>query len=626
MVKIKTELKIHKMLLLVFLCFSIFSSKHAAGQSFEIARVEPPFWWAGMKNPNLQLLVYGENISLGAPSIAYPGVVVKQFTALESPNYLFIDLEIAPNVKPGTFSLVFNYKNTVIATYDYELKMRDEGSAGRKGFDQRDAIYLLFPDRFANGNPENDNHPEMLEKVDRDNPDGRHGGDIQGIIDNLDYLVDLGFTAIWINPLLENNQAAYSYHGYAISDFYRIDPRFGANEDYLELIALMHEKGVKVIKDMIFNHCGINHWWMKDLPSEDWVHQFDEFTRSNFRIGTVFDPYVSEYDLDLFLKGWFDINMPDLNQNNGFMMNYLIQNSIWWIEYAGLDGIRMDTYPYPYKKGMAEWASRVMEEYPDFSIVGEAWLSTPAQIAIWQEGDKLNTGYESALNYVFDFPMYDAFRFAFNEDAGWNSGLIRFYDLLSQDFLYSNPLNTVIFADNHDGDRIFSKLNKNLGSLKMAMTFLLTTRGVPQIYYGTEILKTGWDNPSHGAIRTDFPGGWPGDRRNAFTPEGRTDDENIAFDHIRTLLQWRKNKTVIHTGKLMHFIPENNVYVYFRYNDDETVMVILNNNEMEQLLDNKRFLEMTKNYTGGKNVLDSRVYLLNELNIPAKTGLVLELN
>jgi neopullulanase len=603
----------------------IFATSTIRSQPFELQRVEPPSWWAGMKNSELQLLVYGENISRTTPTVDYPGAEVLRFTTLESPNYLFVDLNISEEAQPGTVLLEFKHRNTTVAAYSYELKARHEGSAQRQGFDQRDVIYLLFPDRFANGNPENDSHPEMLEKVDRSNPDGRHGGDIKGISNHLDYISDLGFTAVWINPLLENNQAAYSYHGYAISDFYRIDPRFGTNEEYLELVNQMHEQGIKVIKDMIFNHCGINHWWMNDLPSADWINQFDDFTRSNFRGGTVFDPYAADHDLRLFQKGWFDTNMPDLNQENEFLMNYLIQNSIWWIEYAGLDGIRMDTYPYPEKEAMKKWAQRVMEEYPDFSIVGEAWLSHPAQVATWQQGDKLDTGYESSLNYVFDFPMYDAFRWAFNEDQGWSNGLVRFYDLLTQDYLYQNPFNIVTFADNHDGDRIFSKLNENLNSLKMAMTFLLTTRGVPQIYYGTEILMTGRDNRGHGAIRKDFPGGWPGDMRNAFTAEGRTKKENEAFNHIRTLLQWRKENEVIHSGKLKHFIPENNVYVYFRYNNDKTVMVILNNNEKSQHLENKRFLEITVNYSTGKNVPDQKVYDLNDLIVPAKTGLILEL-
>lgn len=610
----------------LLLALALFSGFAISAQDFTIHRVEPPFWWIGMKSNDVQLLVWGKNISQTKPEISKPGISISKFTALESPNYLFLDLIISEDAIAGSYPIVFKSDNKKVAEYNYELKVREPGSSEREGFNQTDVMCLIFPDRFVNGNPDNDSHPEMLEKADRTNPNGRHGGDLQGIKNKLDYIADLGYTAVWLNPVLENNQEKYTYHGYAISDFYRVDPRFGTNEEYLELIRLMREKGMKVIKDMIFNHCGSGHWWMNDLPSKDWINQFDKFTRSNFRGGTVFDPYASDYDQSLFQRGWFDTNMPDLNQNNPYLMTYLIQNSIWWIEHAGLAGIRMDTYPYPFKEGMALWAKQVMAEYPYFSIVAEAWLTTPAQVAVWQQGDKMKTGYESALTHVFDFPMYEAFRFAFNENPGWNSGLMRFYDLFSQDFVYQNPQNIVIFADNHDGSRIFSKVNQNLNHLKLAMTFLLTTRGIPQVYYGTEILMTGTEEEGHGLMRGDFPGGWPGDERDAFTASGRTEKENESFNHLRTLLNWRKNKTVIHLGKMKHFIPENNVYVYFRYNDTETVMVILNNSDQEQLLNNSRIIEMTQPFSAGKNVLDNREFLLNNLKVPAKTGLVLELH
>ncbi|MBE0637688.1 MAG: glycoside hydrolase family 13 protein [Bacteroidales bacterium] len=620
--KIKTISRFNLLLVL-----ALFSGFAISAQDFVIQRVEPPFWWTGMKSNDLQLLVWGKNISQTKPEITKSGITISQFKTLESLNYLFLDLKISDNALAGSYPIVFKNGNTKVAEYDFELKLRETGSSQREGFNHADVMCLIFPDRFVNGNPENDSHPAMLEKADRKNPNGRHGGDLQGIKDKLDYIIDLGYTSVWINPVLENNQEKFTYHGYAISDFYRVDPRFGTNEEYLELSRLMHERGLKLIKDMVFNHCGSGHWWMSDLPSHDWINQFDKFTRSNFRGGTVFDPYASEYDRNLFQRGWFDSNMPDLNLDNPYLLNYLIQNSIWWIEYAGLQGIRMDTYPYPSgKAGMAQWAQKVMDEYPNFSIVGEAWLTTPAQVAVWQQGDKLKTGYESALTHVFDFPMYEAFRFAFNETPGWHTGLMRFYDLFSQDFVYQNPQDIVIFADNHDGSRIFSKVNENLNSFKLAMTFLLTTRGIPQVYYGTEILMTGKEEQGHGLMRGDFPGGWNEDERSAFTASGRTDQENEAFDHLRTLLNWRKNKPLIHDGKLIHFIPENNVYVYFRYNDNETVMVILNNNDHEQLLDNARFKEMTGPFNAGKNILDNKEFLLNNLRVPARTGLVLELH
>jgi len=619
--RLSTNFKIYPALLLLML----FSNTSLYSQQITLDRVEPPFWWVGMKNENLQLLVYGKSISLTEPEIITPGLSIVKVTKAESPNYLFVDLEVSSGATPGIYTLLFKKDGQTVQTFDYELKARRAGSASRKGFDQSDVIYLLFPDRFANGDPGNDSHPEMLEKADRTNPDGRQGGDIQGMINKIDYIKDLGFTSIWHNPLLENNQAKYSYHGYAISNFYRIDPRFGNNDDYLRFIQLSHDKGLKVIKDMIFNHCGSGHWWMNDLPWQDWINQFESYTRSNFRAGTVFDPYVSEYDQNLFQRGWFDTNMPDLNQNNPFMINYLTQNSIWWVEYANLDGIRMDTYPYPFKEGMAQWAKRLMDEYPDFTVVAESWLTEPGQVATWQRGDKLGLGYESHVTHVFDFPMYEAFRFAFNEQQGWNSGLVRFYNLLSQDYFYQNPGEIVIFADNHDGDRIFTKVNEDIRSLKLAMTFLLTTRGVPQIYNGTEIMMAGDEKVGHGDVRKPFPGGWPDDNRDAFTREGRTEQENEIFVHIHTLLNWRKSKPVIHYGRLMHFIPHNNTYIYFRYNETEKVMVILNNSDEEQKIDIRQFAELAGGYSVGVNILDNTTYQLNNLKVPAKTGFILEL-
>lgn len=607
------------------LLLMLLSNASLYSQQITLDRVEPPFWWVGMKNENLQLLVYGKSISLTKPEIITPGLSIVKVTKAESPNYLFVDLVVSSGATPGIYTLLFKKDGQTVQTFDYELKARRAGSVNRKGFDQSDVIYLLFPDRFANGNPGNDSHPEMLDKADRTNPDGRQGGDIQGMINKIDYISDLGFTSIWHNPLLENNQAKYSYHGYAISNFYRIDPRFGTNDDYLRFIQLSHDKGLKVIKDMIFNHCGSGHWWMNDLPWQDWINQFESYTRSNFRAGTVFDPYVSEYDQNLFQRGWFDTNMPDLNQNNPFMINYLTQNSIWWVEYADLDGIRMDTYPYPFKEGMAQWAKRLMDEYPDFTVVAESWLTEPGQVATWQRGDKLGLGYESHVTHVFDFPMYEAFRFAFNEQQGWNSGLVRFYNILSQDYLYQNPSEIVIFSDNHDGDRIFNKVNKDMRSLKLAMTFLLTTRGVPQIYNGTEIMMAGDEKVGHGDVRKPFPGGWPDDNRDAFTRDGRTEQENEIFDHIHTLLKWRKSKSVIHYGRLTHFIPHNNTYIYFRYNETEKVMVILNNSDEEQKIDIRQFAELAGGNSVGVNILDNTTYQLNNLKVPAKTGFILEL-
>ena len=613
-------MKFKTILSLILAIFSL----HLSAQTNYPERVEPPFWWTGFKCPNLQLMVHGNDIAFTIPEVDYPGVSIKSSSRLESPNYLFVDLQIDENTEPGKFEITFIRGTKPVASYTYELKQREPNSANRQGFDESDIIYLVLPDRFVNGDPSNDSQPGMLEKSDPANPDSRFGGDLQGVIEKLDYMEALGITALWLNPVLENNQKAYSYHGYAISDFYRVDPRMGSNEDFITLNNMLHQRGMKAVMDMVFNHCGIGHWWMDDLPSQDWINQWPEYTRSNFRGGTIFDPYAAEADQKLFYEGWFDRNMPDLNQRNTFLMNYLIQNSIWWIEYAGLDGIRMDTYPYPFKEAMAKWANRVTSEYPNFSIVGEAWMGQAALVAPWEATPGIETGYSSHLPYVFDFPMYDAFGEAFKEDDdGWSSGMMKIYDVLTQDFLYGDEVSLVVFPDNHDGDRLFSKLNENTDAQKLAITFLLTTRGVPQIYYGTEILMSGAGQ--HGKMRKMFPGGSPDHEVDKFTKAGRTADEQEMFEHLTTLTNWRNKKEVIHSGKLKHFIPENNMYVYFRYNDDDTVMVVLNNKNETQQLNTKRFAEITDGIDSGKNILDGKTYNLNNLSVPAKTSMVLEL-
>jgi len=513
-----------------------------------------------------------------------------------------------------------------VVTMSYELKQRDQSLGNHEGFDASDVIYLLMPDRFANGDTTNDDVTGMLEKADRVNPNGRHGGDIKGIEQHLDYLSDLGATAIWINPLLENNMPAYSYHGYAMTDFYKVDPRFGSNNDYKNLIHEAHQKGLKVIQDMVFNHCGTNYFWKDDLPTEDWYNQWPEFTRSNYRGGVVTDPHASKSDEHKMVAGWFDTSMADLNQDNELVANYLIQNSIWWIESTGLDGIRQDTYPYPYKDFMAKWMQRVLDEYPDFNVVGEAWLSYPVSVAYWMENDRNFDGYHSYLTNVFDFPLMYAISKAFNEQEGWSTGTAELYEVISQDFVYSHPENLVLFADNHDGDRFYSKMGEDIRKFKLAMAFLMTTRGIPQIYYGTEILMTGLEHNGHGDIRKDFPGGWPGDTLNAFTAKGRTKEQNEAFNYLKTLMNWRKDKKVIHNGKLTHYIPQDGVYVYFRYNNHASVMILLNNTDKTKTVDGKRFKENLSGYTKGRSVMDNKtIENLNTITIPAKSPLIIEL-
>lgn len=607
--------------------FLVLTSLHAQEASVDIQKVEPPFWWVGMNNPEVQLLVYGTNINLTTPAIRYPGVFLVESKQVENPNYLFLTVRIAEDCKPGKFEIIFTKDNQQDIAWEYEVKARKTGSAERKGFDRTDALYLLMPDRFSNGDPSNDFMRVMTEPVNRSNPDGRHGGDIQGILNHLDYIKETGFTGLWINPLVENNNPEFSYHGYAITNLYQIDPRFGSNTDYLELVNVSHSKDLKVIMDVIFNHLSVHHWLIKDLPAPDWIHQYDEYTQSNFRATTLTDPYTSDYDLKKMQTGWFDHHMADLDQRNPLLAAYLIQNSIWWIEYADLDGLRVDTQPYPYKEFISDWGAAIFSEYPNFNVVGEAWLQKEAFTAYFQKDSPNRDGYNSNIPSITDFPMYYALNAAFNEEDSWTDGLLRFYYVLAQDYLYGDPYQNMIFADNHDLTRFYTAVSQDLNKWKMAMAMMTTMRGIPCFYYGTEILMTGDKEKGHGYIREDFPGGWSGDSRNAFTQEGRTTEEDAAYNYLKGLLQWRQNKEVVHYGKLKHFVPDDNVYVYFRYNEKECIMVALNNNERElKAMDNKRFAECLDGYLVGKNVITGElINYLDAFTIPPKSVLILEL-
>lgn len=592
----------------------------------EVSRIEPPFWWTGMADSELQLLVYGKDIGKTRVSLNYPGVELKEVVMVENPNYLFINLQIKPEAQTGTMQILFQGLRKKPLTVSYELKARKQGSAQRGGFNNADVIYLLMPDRFANGNPANDNMPGMLESANRSNPDGRHGGDLRGIENHLEYFNRLGITTLWLNPVLENNMPAVSYHGYAITDFYKVDPRFGTNEEFMQLIEKAHKAGLKIVKDMVFNHFGTNHWWMNDLPSADWINQWPEFTRSNYRGGTLTDPYASEADKKMMLRGWFDRTMADFNQDNPFVANYLIQNSIWWVEYAGLDGIRMDTYPYSGKPFMRQWMKRINKEYPNFSVVGEVWLNTSPQVAYWMGKASNADGFDSELKHLFDFPLKYAIRDAFNESNGWSTGVSRLYESLSLDFLYANPMNIVVFADNHDADRIFTALREDMRKFRMAMAFLLTVRGIPQLYYGTEIAMTGWEHAGHGFIREDFPGGWSGDEISVKDGRNLKPNQREALDFMQMLLNWRKNKKVIHYGMTTNYVPEKGVYVYFRHDENESVMVVLNNNEESRTFTTERFNENLKGFTTGNDILHRTWFdQLRTISIPAMSARIIEL-
>jgi glycosidase len=619
--------------LLLSFCLVLISAEISIAQKSKVAdnpvnfRVEPPSWWAGMNNPELQLLVYGPDIASTEVDFSYPGITLKKKHLAESPNYMFLDLELAPDLKPGSFAIKFMRGKKAAYTYNYVIAERAPGSAMRKGFGREDVVYLLMPDRFANGDPSNDNMPGMLETANRSNPVGRHGGDIAGIRKHLDYIKELGMTAIWINPLLENNNPAYSYHGYAITDFYKIDPRFGTNSDYVALVNDAHAKGLKVIKDMIFNHCGINHWFINDLPMSNWIHQFPEFTRSNFRAEALTDPYASEYDKTRLLQGWFDTNMPDFDQRNRFLTQYLIQNSIWWIEYAGLDGIRLDTQPYPYKEMIAEWGKRVFEEYPNFNIVGEAWLNREGMNAYYQKNAIVGDGYNSYLPSITDFSMHGAMARAFTEADGWAEGMARLYYVLAQDFLWSDPYMNLIFLDNHDVNRYFNNVGNDLNAMKMALSFLLTTRGIPQVYYGTELLMDGAEHKGHGEIRWDFPGGWPGDQVNAFEASGRTAQQNEVFLHMQRLLKFRQQSKPITEGRLLQFIPSNGLYVYFRIAGSQAVMVVLNNSQSPAKIEPEKYKEVLGKFTSATDVITLQKLSLDKaFECAPRSSMVLELS
>jgi len=610
-----------------------------------LERVEPPHWWSGFKNSKLQLLVKEDNIGSASPEISYPGITIEKIHRANSPNYLFIDLDISETAKAGKFDIVFSSDNGDEKSHTYELKERTKPSEEYKGFDSSDVIYLITPDRFANADTGNDIFNELNEKtIDRTNDYARHGGDIKGIENHLDYISDLGFTAIWPMPLLTNDMHESSYHGYAITDLYEIDPRFGTLDEYVELSAKAKEKGIKLIMDQVANHCGLEHWWMKDLPFKDWVNlqsdfeklpvpveemrlpngEYDwqrlaqHFTNSNHRRTTNQDIYASDFDTKGNNEGWFVPFMPDLNQKNPFMANYIIQNSIWWIETADLGGIRQDTYPYPDKEFMSNWAGAIMNEYPNFSIVGEEWSLNPLLIAYWQDGANNKDGYDSNLRSPMDFAMQSNIIQALNEEESWDKGLIKIYEGLANDFAYASPKDIMLFPDNHDMSRVFTQLKGDISNTKMALSTVLTLPRIPQIYYGTEILMNDFEKPGdHGLIRTDFPGGWNGDKINAFTREGLTDAQKDMHSYLKKILNYRKNSKALQEGKTVHFSPFFGTYFYFRITNDEVVAIILNKSDSPLTINLKRYTEVgldgkkLKNIITGEELIWSEVINLN---------------
>jgi Glycosidases len=607
-----------------------------------VERIDPTDWYVGMKNPQLQLMVYGKGIaSVQEVTTDYPGAVVDSIVRLDSPNYLLVYMNLK-GAKAGTMKLKFDGGGKK-SEVNYTLKEREMAGSKRMGFTNADVLYMLMPDRFAQGA----HHQAQVKgmntyKEDRTQPSLRHGGDLEGIREHLDYFKELGVTALWFTPVLENNSpdntnGFSTYHGYATTDYYRVDPRFGTNEDYRQLADAAHQKGLKIVMDMIFNHCGFEHPWVADLPSKDWFNTPEwlkeskgtstptkSYLQTSYKLTPVKDPYASKIDLKETVDGWFVPTMPDLNQCNPHVMTYLIQNSIWWIETVGIDGIRMDTYPYADAKGMARWMKTLDEEYPNFNTVGETWVTEPAYTAAWQKDSKLSAD-NSYLKTVMDFSFFDKLSQAKNEetDAWWN-GLNRIYNSFVYDYLYPNPSSVMAFIDNHDTDRYLGNGQDSL-SLKQALALLLTVNRIPQLYYGTEILMNGTKEVTDGNVRKDFPGGFPGDTHNAFTKEGRTKAEQQMFQWTSRLLHWRLDNEVITKGKQIQFIPYEGIYVIARQYQGRTALTILNGTNKPVIMQVKRYAEVIGDTQRAKDILTGRYYdLSKDFELRPRQSLILD--
>lgn len=601
----------------------------AKPSSPQINSVEPPYWWTGMANDTLQIMLSGPRIGLTETSMKpYEGVSLIESVRLDSPNYLLLYLTVSDTAKPGVLDFTFS-DGKKKAALRYELKERSK-AVKAQGFDASDVLYLIMPDRFARAGATTDAEAsrglEYAVEVDRADLNARHGGNIAGMEQHLGYIDSLGVTAIWVNPVLENDMPGGSYHGYATTDYYRIDPRFGTNGQWRDFVGKAHDRGIKVVMDMIFNHSGSNHPWMKDMPSRDWYNFPDSAVTTNFRLSTLHDPYVSDYDKKRTVDGWFVTAMPDLNQRNPHLRRYLSQNSIWWIEDSGIDGIRMDTYPYADERAMASWIDDVMAEYPGFNIVGECWYANEGGEAYWQRGSKVNPNGDPRLPTVMDFVLSIKARDAFKGQTDRLEGLNTIYDHLALDYLFPDPTHILTFLDNHDTDRFLLEEPDDLGWWKQAITFLLTSRGIPQIYYGTELLMNGTRAAGgDGNVRRDMPGGFPGDKTDAFTAAGRTDKQNEAFDFIQKLLQWRRGNEAIARGSLKHFMPENGLYVYQRRSGDKEVTVILNGNDSPVTTTMKRTLEILPYGSQRRDMLTGETITISpEMTFSPRQILILE--
>lgn len=602
-------------------------SAEAAQPRLKIEHVEPLSWWVGMTTP-LQLMINGEGVSSYDVQIlpADQGVEIAAVHKADSPNYLFVDVKVAADAKAGEYTLRFTLGKRRV-DYKYTIAERMAGSRERKSFTTADFVYLIMPDRFANGDPSNDNTDDTQEKVDRSKPGRRHGGDIQGVINHLDYIADLGATAIWSTPMLLDDERGASYHGYSCSDYYRIDPRYGSNELFCKYVDECHKRGLKVIMDIVPNHSSTSHWWYADQPFEDWTHKWESYTQSNWTFSTNMDFNASKADLYQMESGWFDRSMADMNLDNKFLLNYFKQWAVWWIEYSGLDGFRVDTYPYNEKMPMSEWCAAVMAEYPNFNIVGEVWTSSIPQLAYWQGGNFNKDGFDSHLKSIMDFPLHDAIRSAMTEsgNGGWGQGMTRIYDVLSHDFVYHDLQNMMIMAANHDTDRIGDVCEGDARRMKIVATLLCTLRGMPQMLYGDELMFRSTDrSKGHPTLRVDFPGGWQDDERNLFDAAQHVGDEKAVFDFTRRLMNWRKSKEVIHSGRTLHFIDRNNTYAYFRYNEREVVFVYVNNSNVTHEIPWSRYAEISEGLTVGRDVITGEEVTMAGKSVEPMSTLIVE--
>ena len=612
----------------VVMLLAVAISATAAKPKFEIKHVEPLSWWVGMTTP-LQIMVNGEGVSAYDVSILpeKQGVEVTKVHKADSPNYIFVDVAIAKDAKADVYRLCFSDGKRKYE-YEYVIAERRADSKYRESFTNADLVYLIMPDRFANGNPENDSTDDTVEKAQRSHPGRRHGGDLEGMMAHLDYIADLGATAIWSTPLLLDNENGASYHGYSCSDYYLIDPRFGSNELFKEYVEECHKRDLKVIMDIVPNHSSTTHWWYADQPFADWTHQWDKYTQSNWTFSTNMDFNASKSDLYQMESGWFDRSMADMNLDNPYLLHYFKQWAVWWVEYADLDGFRVDTYPYNEKGPMSEWCKAVMAEYPNFNIVGEVWTSSIPQLAYWQGDNANKDGFNSHLKSIMDFPLHDAMRAAMTEagsNVAWGQGMTRVYDVLSHDFVYHDLSNMMIMAANHDTDRIGDVCEGDSRKMKIVHTLLATLRGMPQILYGDELMFRSTDrSKGHPTLRVDFPGGWDGDAQNLFDKAQHSGAQKDVYDYTRAIMNWRKTKDVIHSGKTMHFIDRDNTYAYFRYDDNDVVFVYINNTDSVREIPWARYAEIAEGLTEGRDVITGEIVTMSGAKVAPMSALVVE--